>query len=154
MTAKDWTRLCLVGANAAMRAMELELLDPVAQKAAVGDVAGVWPCYAALIALRFGRKVLDRVAARLAPYWELDGVPPEAFLPAELAKATLSPDISRQPDDKGRLIIASEFDAAMSPDGLDGRPFLLVAPDDVSRYNRALTWLKDQGVFDEVLDER
>ena len=48
MTAKDWTQLCLIGVNAAIRAEDLAALSPVARKEAAGDgpevpiCAGFW----------------------------------------------------------------------------------------------------------------
>jgi hypothetical protein len=84
-----------------------------------------------------------------------EGVPaPEEFLPAGLDRALLDSDVVSEPDEIGALIIASDLDAPMSWADATSRPFLLVTPEQVSRYSSALTWLKNHKVFDEIIDER
>jgi len=140
MTPADWTRLCLLGAQGASRKVR-EVPD--------------FFCLAALAALRFGPAIVGRVAEALRPVW--DRSDPEEFeriLSAKLAKAGFDSHVPPEPGEIGVLVIVWDLEAPRtSRDGFDDRPFLLLARGQVSGYAEALTWLKDRGVFDEVLDE-
>jgi hypothetical protein len=127
MTPRDWTTLCLVSAQAVS-----------------GDksVPG-WACLAGLAALQCPHGVLEGVANALASRWDVRSA--EDFLPSGPGREFIR-------DSRRALVITSGMVTPLASKGRGGA-FLIVARDDVSRYGEALRWLREQNVFNEVLDE-
>jgi hypothetical protein len=133
MTIVEWTRLCLLGAETAGGGR--------------GKVPG-WTCCAALVALRFGLDIVRRVEEDLRPVWG-DGAPAlERFLPSGFTEMSPAPAI-------GPLIIALGGGPPPAASRPSTRPYLLVVdPEVLMLYHKALAWLKSRGVFDEVIGEK
>jgi hypothetical protein len=125
MTPFEWTKVVIAGADHA---------------SAGGPV---WAVVLGLCALRFDKALLTRVTDELAI-----GLEPGS---AEVTAMRAAVDVARSAAD-GALIVVEDASLYQLP-GQDRRPSIVVPQSHLETYAGPLTWLRNQGVYTEVIDE-